>query len=99
MNPMPTPDPEWHKKKPGRLAFREEGTLWVAYYALHDTMQGAIFLGSLPLAFVVRDPIRKDMFMDLMMEAVADILEDATGSRPVWGDPRTAPEHERGGNA
>jgi hypothetical protein len=37
--------------------------------------------------------------MDLMKEAVADIIEQKTGDRPDWRGPRPAPEHERGGSA
>ena len=42
----------------GRLAMRVEGKLWVAYYALPNTMKGAIFLGSVQMRFV-QDDVRK----------------------------------------
>ena len=80
----------------GRLAMRVEGDLWVAYYALPDTMEGAFFLGSIQMRFVM-DKDRKQTFMDLMKEAVADIIEEKTGERPHWATPHSAPEHERGG--
>jgi hypothetical protein len=83
------------KKKIGRLAMRQEGTNWVAYYAEPDTMMNAIFLGSIAMRFV-RDEKRKDAFMSMMKEAVTDILEEIVGERPSWPDPPTpAPEHER----
>jgi hypothetical protein len=86
-------------KKMGRLALREEGTLWVAYYALPDTMEGALFLGSIRKQFV-EDAERKLVFMALMKEAVGDILEEKMGERPTWPEgEQPAPEHERGGNA
>jgi hypothetical protein len=86
-------------QKAGRLAMRSEGDLWVAYYALPNTMEGALFLGSIQLRFV-QDAIRKAIFMGLMKEAVSDILEEITGDRPTWPDgEQPAPEHERGGNA
>jgi hypothetical protein len=86
-------------QKIGRLALRKEGSLWVGYYALADTMEGALFLGSIRLAFV-QDPTRKAVFMELMREAVSDIIEDKTGQRPIWPDgEQPAPEHERGGSA
>jgi hypothetical protein len=86
-------------KKMGRLAFRVEGNLWCAYYALPGTMADAIFLGSIRLQFV-EDAERKLVFMALMKEAVGDLLEEKTGERPQWPEgEQPAPEHERGGNA
>jgi hypothetical protein len=83
----------------GRLAFRVEGTMWNAYYALPSSMEGALFLGSIRLQFV-EDAERKLVFMALMKEAVGDILEENTGERPQWPEgEEPAPEHERGGNA
>jgi hypothetical protein len=85
-------------QKMGRLAMRVEGNLWCAYYALPDTMDGALFLGSIRTVFV-EDAERKLVFMELMKEAVGDILEEM-GERPEWPDgAQPAPEHERGGNA
>ena len=83
------------KQKMGRLAMREEGSNWNAYYAMPDTMQDAIFLGSIAMRFVL-DKKRKNIFMDLMRDAVSDIIEEITGERPSWPDgPQLAPEHER----
>ncbi len=85
--------------KAGRLALRVEGDLWVAYYAMSNTMEGALFLGSIRLAFV-QDDLRKQTFMELMKEAVGDMLEASTGERVEWPDDgQLAPMHERGGNA
>ncbi len=36
----------------GRLAMREEGSYWLAYYALEGTMRDAVNLGMIALAFV-----------------------------------------------
>jgi hypothetical protein len=82
----------------GRLALRVEGDKWVAYYALTNTMDDALWLGAIKIKCVL-DQDRKDMFMWLMQEAVADILEEETGERPVWQRPHSAPEHERSGSA
>jgi hypothetical protein len=83
----------------GRLAMRSEGSLWVGYYAMRDTMDGALFLGSIRLVFV-QDAERKAVFMALMRDAVSDIIQDKTGERPIWPDGSVpAPEHERGGRA
>ena len=83
----------------GRLALRHEGKFWNAYYAMPDTMKGAITLGSIAMRFIENNPERKAAFMDLMREGVADIIEDATGTRPTWpNDPEPAPESERSGH-
>ena len=79
----------------GRLAFREVGDKWVAYYAQDGTMDGAVELGSIAMAFVVR-PDRKQQFMDLMRECFADLVQREIGVRPQWCGPENAPENERG---
>ena len=83
----------------GRLAMRHEGDLWVARYALRDTMEDAVFLGSIAMAGITSNPERKSGFMDMMKEMVADIIEDRIGERPDWNGERKAPEHERAGRA
>lgn len=78
---------------------RQEGSSWVAYYALQGTMEDAIFLGSIRMGAVIENPARKQAFMDMMRDIVSDIIEETTGTRPQWGGPEQAPEHERAGNA
>ena len=72
----------------GRLAMRVESDLWVAYYAMPDTMDGAVFLGSIAMRFVGGDSRtskrRKVAFMHMMKEAVADLIEEKVGQRPTW---------------
>ena len=92
------PAPEDHAQV-GRLSLREEGENWNAYYAQVGTMEGAIFLGSIKMKFVFAHQERKEAFMHLMRDAVGDLIEEATGIRPVWGGPESAPEHERSGRA
>lgn len=85
-------------QKIGRLALRDEGRTWTAYYAMPDTMKGAVVIASIAMKFV-ENPERKAAFMELMQECVADIIEEATGTRPTWPDgPQPAPESERGGH-
>jgi hypothetical protein len=85
-------------RKVGRLAMRHEGTFWNAYYAKPETMEGAIWLGSLHMRFAV-EPIKKQAFLGLMRECVADLIEEVFGHRPVWGSELfDAPESERAGN-
>lgn len=82
----------------GRLAMRQEGQSWNAYYAMPGTMEGAIPLGSIRMGAVVSNAARKEAFMLMMRDIVADIIEENTGYRPTWGGPQTAPQHERAGN-
>jgi hypothetical protein len=84
-------------KQVGRLALRVEGDWWKAYYAMADSMEGALELGSIRLGLVVASP-RKHAFMALMREVVADVIEEKTGLRPTWNAPAPGPEHERTGH-
>lgn len=91
-------------KKMGRLALRREGKWWTAYYAMPETMNGALPLGRIRMTMVEgplpRHQRNKKGFMDLMREAVSDLIEDSIGVRPQWPDgPQPAPEHERAGEA
>lgn len=86
-------------KKIGRLAMRHEGSEWVAYYAIDGTMEGSLRLGSIRMA-IVKDERRRQQFMDLMRDAVGDMLEQIMGVRPEWPHPpQPAPEHEKAGQA
>lgn len=81
--------------KVGRLALRIEGEFWNAYYAMPETMDDAVLLGSIRMT-IAMDPRRKAQFMALASEVVADLVEEATGTRPRMITER-APEHERRG--
>lgn len=85
-------------QKIGRIAMRKEGDVWMAYYAMPGTMDGALFLGSLHMGFA-SDPEHKHSFMTLIRACVSDIIYEKTGLRPTWNAPKAAPEIERGGNA
>jgi hypothetical protein len=78
-----------------RLAMRHEGDKWNAYVAKPDTMDGAIWIGSIAMRFVEHDKLRKDAFLAIMRNALADLAEEMTGGKIGWNDPVTAPEHER----
>lgn len=80
----------------GRLAMRQEGRFWVAYYAHPKTMELAEELGRIAMAAIVDHPERKDAFMQLMREAVGDIIQGIAGARPIWRDPTPAPDRDRG---
>ena len=64
--PKPSPD----AAAIGRLALRGEGPDWNAYYAMPHTMEGALRLGSIAMAFVVDSDEIKQAFMTLMRAAV-----------------------------
>lgn len=86
------------KQQIGRLALRHEGEWWNAYYALNDSMDGAILLGSIRMKAVVENKQLKEMFMKAMRIFVSDMLQENLGTRPDWQEPITAPEHERSGH-
>jgi hypothetical protein len=81
--------------KVGRIAFRAEDGHWNAYYALNETMDGAIFLGCIPMTFV-KMPKVKELFIDCVRAGVAEILREKAGGELHWREPEPAPEHERG---
>ena len=83
----------------GRLAMRQEGGYWNAYYAPPTGMEQAVLLGSIRAASIVGNKKRKTEFMDMMRDVVSDLIEEAIGIRPAWGGEKPAPEHERSGNA
>ncbi len=85
----------------GRLALCEEGENWNVYYAMPDTMKGATFLGSIRKNLIEGHHRRRDQFMALMREVVADRVKEVTARTPIWPEPsgRPAPESDRSGNA
>lgn len=80
---------------PGRLAFRVEGNLWCCYYALPDTMDGALLIGSIVTAAVPDGSARRHAFMEMMKGCITEAL-GAHGHQVEWPHaPVPAPEHER----
>ena len=86
------------RKVPVRLAMRHEGNYWNAYLAKGDTMEGARLLGSIMFAVIERNTERRQAFLDIMKDCVADAVERAFGQRPDMGDEGPAPESERSGH-
>ena len=87
------------KVQVGRLAMRQEGDNWVAYYAMNNTMDGALTLGSIKMSFIEKNGERKNLFMDMMRECVDELIDETTGAKPTWGGAVPAPEIERSGRA
>lgn len=82
----------------GRLAFREEGEFWNAYWARRqDSMEDAILLGSIRMNLAKGGA--REGFLTLMQAAFDVIAADVTGQTPTWGKLKAAPENERSGNA
>lgn len=81
-----------------RLAFRVEGDKWVAYLAKMDTMDEAIWMGSIAMGIVNSDDTRKRWFMDLMKSALSDFAQDNGITIASWNE-YEAPPHERSGSA
>jgi hypothetical protein len=83
------------KSFPLRLAMRVEGHSWNAYAAKLDSMDDAIWIGSIAMRFIEDNEERKQTFLALMQEGFADVLEELFGQRPTWNEPIAAPERER----
>lgn len=81
-----------------RIALRVEGSWWVAYLAPPQTMEGALELGRIRMS-IAENPDRKQRFMQLVQDAVAEVIADTTGSAPEMFETQSAPEHERAGRA
>ena len=78
----------------GRIAFREEGENWNAYFAPPSTMEGAIYLGSLRMS-LAQSPKLKKAFMQLMRDAFDVHSKQIFGTKAAWKEPVVAPDHER----
>jgi hypothetical protein len=80
--------------KVGRIALRREGIWWNAYWALPDTMDGAVLIGSIPMAVAETNLEVKEAYMELMRKVVSTLIPGS-----IWPEgPHAAPEHERSGH-
>jgi hypothetical protein len=82
-----------------RLAFRREGPWWNCYLANQNTMDGAKLLSSVLIRPFEDNPDRKNRYMALMQEILADALTDVFGEKPEKWETTQAPEGERSGHA
>jgi hypothetical protein len=79
----------------GRLAMRIEGDMRRAYYALPDTMEGALYLGELHMA-AAELPGFRQRFLHLMRDAVTSLIQQRTDITMAWPNaPQAEPDHER----
>jgi hypothetical protein len=82
----------------GRLAMRHEGNMWNAYYAMSDTMDKAILLGSIKMT-LVETPEMRDAFIAVMKQAITIAAKETLGVEMTWpSEPKPAPESERSGH-
>ncbi len=87
------------KVAPGRIAYRVEGNFWVVYWALPYTMEGAVELGRIGMAFVQKSKYKR-LFMTIMRDGLTEFFK-AQGQdidNISWKE-EAAPEHERSGSA
>jgi hypothetical protein len=75
----------------GRIALRVEGDFYNAYYALPDSMKGAIFIGCIRVALIKNDEVRRMQFLDFVRAAIEELLKDR-GHNIVWGGEQPALE-------
>lgn len=73
----------------GRIMFRVEGSMWNAYYGLPDSMEGAIYLGGIQMAFV-EERQHKEAFMSIMRAGISKLIPGVAS----WKT-QAAPEHEK----
>jgi hypothetical protein len=70
-----------------------------AYHAMSNTMERAVWLGSVRVAAAVADPERQQAFVDTVRDIVSDILKEGVGVRLAWPNPPyPARGHERADN-
>jgi hypothetical protein len=91
-------DVEMNDKPVIRLAFRIEGDKWTCYCAKSDTMDGALWMGSIMMS-IVQHKDRKQAFMDLMRDALGEFLTERLGGDIKSWSTEPAPESERSGRA
>jgi len=79
-----------------KLCIRAEGDNWNAYIESTDTTDhpGFVYIGSIAKTFIENNEQRKKAFINLMKEAMSDLVEEITGYKTVITK-IGSPEHER----
>lgn len=73
---------ETTQTKIGRLAMRHEGDFWCAYYAIPEQWETRVLLGSIRMSLIENHRGYRDIFLTLMSDAVANLVEEITGIKP-----------------
>lgn len=82
-----------------RIAIRKEGKYINAYYALPDSMDGALHLGSILRGLCDTSPELFEAFVMLMQGVAGAVSRDVLGVEVAAFTEEPAPEHERSGHA
>jgi hypothetical protein len=70
---------------PVQLTFRPEGLMRNAYLLPPpDSRDRALLIGSILLRIVHENPDRKQQFVDLMQDVMADAIKEITGKEPMY---------------
>lgn len=63
----------------GRLAMRQEGKIWQAYWADQDTVQGAIPIANILISLVSTEE-SKQAFIECLTRCLQPKIEDSVGA-------------------
>ena len=86
------------KQGQSRLAVRREGSVIKAYVAQMETMDGALEVASVALAFA-EQPGWFDQWVALLAKAHATFITETLGVQVLEQRIESAPAHERSGHA
>lgn len=78
---------------PFRIAIRDEGKQVSAYYAEPDTMEGAVWIGSLSKALM------NTVVLEEWIKVLTGAIDTLSGGQLESWEAQPAPEHERGGHS
>lgn len=82
-----------NKEDVGRLAFRVEGDFWKVYYTQTNSMDDALFLGSVAMRFVEIEEAR-EQFMEFMKTQLVHAFDELFDATHEWTE-LPVPAHER----
>lgn len=83
--------------RPYRLTLRPEGDHWNAYLAPEGVIEGAIKIGSIPLALVKDNQEVQRAFVEVIQTILSKSIAAAGGEIAWPGEPQPVPENEGAG--
>jgi hypothetical protein len=84
---------------PFKLALRQEGYWWVAYFDQLKSGEDRVEIGRILMGVAQQEPAIKAKFIELNQMILEGVLKRIGIAAPFWNDPEPAPENERSGNA